>query len=332
MTVAAPGGGPYQAWFRAPGVEGADLPLDGPEALLAVVRLVRAQRIEVVHSHGARAGLFGRLAAWWTGVPALHTFHGLHVGPRPVEAALRLQMERRLLRVTAGVIHVSPSQALAAARLGLAPAGKTSTIPNGVDVGEVRARLVPRPAARRALGLPQNALVLGTVARADPVKALGVLLQAMALLAREEARARLVVICEASRELQAQADRLGVADLVRFAGALADPVRFLSAFDLSVSASRGEGLPLALLEAMAAELPVVATRVTGHVDVVEEGRTGVLVPPDDPLALARAALRLLRDPARCLAMGRAAQIRARTHFPIEPMMAALIALYRQFAE
>lgn len=161
--------------------------------------------------------------------------------------------------------------------------------------------------SREALELSAEAQVLGCVARFDQVKGLEILVESLRRLAGRYPRLVLVLVGSGrgERRLQEQVRKAGLADRVRFTGELADATRLFSAFDLYVSASRGEGLPLALLEAMACELPVVATRVTGHVDVVVDGVTGFLTRPGDSEDLARALGRLLDDPELRQRMGRA---------------------------
>jgi glycosyltransferase involved in cell wall biosynthesis len=299
--------------------------------LTAVLRLVRAGKIDLVHSHGKGAGLYGRLAARRAGVPAIHTFHGIHYAGYPAGLdRLYLALERRLARMTEAVVYVSQSEARDAAVLGLAPRGRTHVIVNGIDVRRIALAATPRPAARKALGLEPDALVVGTVARFDPVKALDVLLRGFAVLAAIQPTARLVLIGDGpeARRLRALAGSLGIDAQVRFAGFVADASRLLPALDLYASASRREGLPLALLEAMACGLPVAATRVSGHVDVVEDGVTGVLVPPDDPAALGRAMDALVANPARREVMGQAGRRRAEECFAASRMAAETANLYR----
>jgi glycosyltransferase involved in cell wall biosynthesis len=129
--------------------------------------------------------------------------------------------------------------------------------------------------------------------------------------------------------LRGLAGTLGLAGRVVFAGPVPDAARGLPALDLYVSASHREGLPLALLEAMVCGLPVVATAVPGHVDVVEDGVTGLLVPAADPAALAGAALALLDDPARRRRLGAAGRARAESRFAVSRLVAEIRALYRE---
>lgn len=331
VTVAGPGGGPHDAMFRESGARfvGVDTDRLGRRPFVEVLRLIRQEGIDLVHSHGKGAGLYGRLAARRAGIPAVHTFHGIHHADYPpgVRRAY-LAVERWLARMTRAIVHVSESQALEAAALGLAPSGRSLVIVNGIDVARVDAGVMSRAAAREALRLEPDALGFGTVARFDPIKALDALLRAFAVVAAARPAARLLLIGDGPEapRLRALAASLGIEARVRFPGFMGNAFRLLPALDLYVSASRKEGLPLALLEAMACGLPVVATRVSGHVDVVEEGVTGRLV--GDAGALARAMGDLLDDPARRRAMGQAGRRRVEDRFTASRMAAATADLYR----
>lgn len=326
VTVGAPGGGPYEAEFRTLGVDFEDARADrlSPGVLARVLAIARRRRVQVVHSHGKGAGLYGRIAARLVGAAAIHTFHGVHHEAYP---RLYLWLERALARQSFAVIHVSESQARAAAGLGLAPAGRSRVIVNGIDPGRARAAT---PLARAAVGLEPGAAVLGTVARFDPIKALDVLLRAFARLG---GAARLLMVGDGPEapRLRALARELGVDGRVVFTGARPDAARYLPIMDVYVSASRREGLPLAVLEAMACGRPVVATRVPGHEDVVEDGRTGVLVPADDPAALATAVAALLADAPRRAALGAAGRLRVDDRFTRARMVDEVADLYRAAA-
>lgn len=336
VVVGAPADGPFFERFRGLGVEVVGLALNRlePWTLAAVIRLIRERRIQVIHSHGKGAGLYGRLAAWWTRVPALHTFHGIHHAKYPLGLGqVYLSLERRLARWSRAVIHVSESQAREARALGLADAARSYVVVNGVDAKEVRALAARAPLTREALGFSGETQLLGCVARFDQVKGLDVLVEALHRLAVRYPRLALVLVGSgmAERKLRERVARAGLAERVRFTGPLADAPRLFPALDLYVSASRGEGLPLGLLEAMACGLPVVATRVTGHTDVVVEGVTGFLTRPGDPEALAASVARLLDDPELRRKMGKAGSERVEAHFALEPMVAQLAWLYRVVA-
>ena len=303
-----------------------------PTVARRVSRLLREGGFALVHSHGKGAGLYARLAARRAGVPAVHTFHGIHYAQYPPGMrAAYLGMERWLARRTHTLIHVSASEAAEAARLGLAPPGRSRVIVNGIDAAQVRARARAAPLDRRALGLPADARgVVGTVARLEPVKRVDLLLEAMARLLAGRPDAALLVVGDgpAAGALRQRARALGIEGRTAWAGAMPDAVRCLPAVDVFASASRGEGLPLALLEAMACGLPVVATRVPGHGDVVVDGDTGLLTDPDGPAGLAEALARVLADPAWARGLGEAGRERVERQFSARRMASEVAEVYR----
>lgn len=335
VIVAAPDDGPYFGRFRSLGVEVVRLPLDrlSPWTLARVVRLVRERGIRVIHSHGKGAGLYGRLAGWWNGVPAIHTFHGIHYNYPLGLGRCYLRLERRLSGLSHAVIQVSESQAREAERLGLADPAKSHVVVNGIDAKEVRALAGGTPLSREELGLSAEAQVFGCVARFDRVKGLDLLVETLRRLAGRYPGLMLVLAGsgEGERGLRERVAKAGVFERVRFTGPLDHAPRLFPALDLYVSASRGEGLPLSVLEAMACGLPVVATRVTGHVDAVVDGITGFLASPDDPDELAARVACLLDDPELRRRMGQAGGKLVETRFPMEPMVGRLAHLYRQAA-
>ena len=332
FTVAGPAGGALLPAFITAGADFEPLAADrlSPGALRDTIRLARARRIQVIHSHGKGAGLYGRIAARLTGAASIHTFHGIHPAGY---GDLYLRLERALARWSFAVVHVSESQAAEARALGLAPAGPTRVIVNGIDAASVRAAAARAPMSRVTLGLRPDALVLATIARLDPVKRLEVLVRALPLLVARVPEAQLLIVGDGPERdaLRALARTLAPGDRVVFAGAIPDAARVLPLVDLYVTASRREGLPLAVLEAMACGLPVLATEAPGHVDAVEPEVTGRLVPLDDAPGLAAAAALLLRDPALRARMGRAGRERVERRFARARMLDEIADLYRAAA-
>lgn len=330
--VAAPRDGSYFDRFREAAVDTVELPLNRlrPHTLIQVVRLIRSQRADVVHSHGKGAGLYGRLGAAWARVPAVHTFHGIHYGQYAQGVdALYLGLERMLSRLTRVIINVSESQAREGAALRLFRPGQGVVIVNGVDAAEI-ARLVARePISRECLGLGRDHLVIGCVTRFDQVKAVDTSLAAAERLITRFPTLHLVLVGGGAEEraLRARAATRALAGRVTFLNFLPGAPRVLPAFDLYVSASHREGLPLAVLEAMAAGLPVVATRVGGHVDAVEDGVTGLLARPNDADDFAAQVARLLADAGLRRRMGAAGRERSLRLFSIERMVAQTAAAY-----
>jgi glycosyltransferase involved in cell wall biosynthesis len=216
---------------------------------------------------------------------------------------------------------------------GLLP-GLALAIPNGVDTERFRP-LPPkqREAARAALGLEPGDFAFGCVARMAEVKRHCDLLRAFARLGQSPLRPRLLLAGDGplEHELRQQAQHDGIADRVTFLGARRDVDTLLPALDAFVLASRTEGLSNAVLEAMACGLPVVATAVGGQPEAVEDGVTGLLVPPRAPASLALALEALLHAPARCHRMGRLAREAVLARFSRDAMLHGYDTLYRQLA-
>ena len=288
-------------------------------------RRLRRERVDVLHAHEFAMSVFGGVAARAVGVHTVATLHGRHW---IAGSAVR----RHAYRVLAflGVRLVAVSQDLGrflAGAAGLSP-GRVGVIENGIAVPTPRspeetAQL--REAARRELGLERDATLLVAIGNLYPVKDHATAVRALAGL-------RDVHLAIAGRggeqqSLEALARELGVAGRLHLLGLRGDVDRWLTAADLFVHPSRWEEMPLAILEAMAAERAVVATRVGGVPEVVLDGETGKLVPAGDSDALRHALQELLRDPARRLAFGRAGRARLEAHFRAESMVERYLGLY-----
>lgn len=334
--MAGPKDGSFFDAFARLGVATVELPTRrlGPGPLLRTLRLIRERSIQVVHSHGKGAGVYGRVAARLARVAAVHTFHGIHYEGYPrVGRALYLALERRLAAVTHTIINVSPSQAAEGLALGLFPPARAVTILNGIDVDDLDDVMASSDLDRGRLGLGPDDLVLGCVTRFDPVKRVESLVRAFSRLVVDLPRARLLLVGdgEAGARIRRLTAAAGVGDRVVVTGFLSEPQRVYPVLDLYVAASLKEGLPLAILEAMAARLAVVATDVPGHRDVVLDGETGLLVPPEDAVAFVAAVRTLLLDPERRRRMGAAGRGRVLKEFTVRPMVEKTAEVYRRAA-
>lgn len=277
----------------------------------ALTRVVRRERPEVVHTHLVHADVYGTLAATLARTTLVSTKHNddpFRAGPfRFVERALALRAAR-LICIT-GALREFNLQ-----RVGL-PARKLEVIHYGLD---------ELPAAWGPPGGPEladDARVLLTIARLEAQKGLDVAIEALALLRPRHPDAVLVVLGAGplEDELRGLARREGVEGAVHFPGRSGDVAHWLLRCEMLVHPARWEGFGLVLLEAMLAARPVVATRVSAIPEVVEDGVTGLLVPPDDSEALAAAVDALLRDRDRATAYGRAGLARARERFSVAAM-------------
>jgi glycosyltransferase involved in cell wall biosynthesis len=261
--------------------------------LLHLVRLIRQERVRLVQTHLLGAGIYGGMAAAMTGVPCVSTFHGMW----DLRHLHRLRWAKaRILRRASKVVLVSDSLRLEVDRL-LPALGNAVVIPNGIGGGSAGGRET-KTSLRRALGVPEDGFLVGAVGNVRPAKGFDHLLQAAAILLRRRSDYRFVVIGEGSGELferlKALRGALNLDHAFTFLGFRPDAARLMGAFDVYVCSSISEGFSLSTLEALAAEVPVVATRSGGPAEILEHNRTGLLVDVASPDQVA-AAVEFLRE-------------------------------------
>jgi len=301
-------------------------------ALWQLIRLFRRERPAIVHTHTSKAGALGRLAAWMARVPVLvHTPHGHvyygHFGR--CLSRLFLFIERVLARVTTSMIALTEAEREdhLTQRVGLR--GAFAVIPSGIDVE--RFRRAGSGAAARLPGTtyPDGAFVIGSVGWLTPVKGHAVLIEAFARLKRKHPAVHLLLIGSGwlRDELKTLAASLGVASSVDLLGMRTDVPECLGAMQCFVLPSLNEGMGRALVEAMAAARPVVASRVGGIPAIVEDRRTGLLVPPGDADALAAAIAEVIERPDWARTLGLAARDRIDASFSVPAMVRAIEAVY-----
>ena len=292
------------------------------DAFWRLYRLLRRERPTILHTWMFHANIPGRVLGRLTGIPIVVSSERT-MGQ---ESRWRYRLNRLTDPLTDRVVCVSRLVAdFAVAEVGI-PRHKTIVIPNGIDA-QAFEHLPAKRQVRADLGLSLDSTLIGTVARLNPVKRLDVLLQATASM--DDAHAVIVGAGPERERLEALSRRLGLADRVHFVGQQNNVPEWLAAMDIFVLTSDWEGMSNAILEAMAAGLPVVATAVGGTPEVVVDGVTGLLVPPRDPDALAEAITRLLRDPDLRRKMGRAGRERVQQHFSVERMVQQTQSLYEQ---
>ena len=267
--------------------------------LKEIAAALREQETDILHTHGGIAGLYGRSAALRAGPPAVvHPLHGIHYlhYRNPFLRRFYVLLERRYSRSTDRLILVCQSDLRQARRHRLAPEEKMVVILNGTDV---RTDIAADDSARLRgeRGCPPGRPVVGTVARLHRQKGVVTLLRAAPKILSACPEARIVVVGdgpEGSR-LRREARRLNLEGRFLFLGERKDAAPVQSLFDIFVLPSLWEGLPFVLVEAAALGKPIVATAVDGVPEMLEDGKTGLLIPPNDASALADAVIRLLRD-------------------------------------
>ena len=306
-------------------------PLRDAVALLRLRVAIRTARPDIVHTHSSKGGFLGRIAARLAGVPVVvHTPHvfAFQMAVGPLRRRLYLALERGAARLADRIICVCPAERAAAILARVAQPAQLVVIENGI------APLPPPIAAARAqmrseLAIRPDELVVGTVGRYTRQKGHADLLAAAPAVLQRHPRTRFVLAGagELRPAIEAQIARLALGDHVLLVGAQEDAARFYPAFDVTVLPSLWEGLPYSLLEAMAAGAAVVATRVGGIPDVILSGKTGLLVPPLAPEALAQAIAALLADPALRARLGAAARALVPVRYAVDTMVRKTAELY-----
>jgi len=309
------GHGPLADALEAAGVPVHFIEARGAWDLGAFWRLRRLiGRADIVHSFLYHANMAARIAAVGAGASAVISSARVAERSRPE----RRRRECRTHWLVDAEVCVSNGVRDYMASGGF-PRTKLHVIPNGVDVTRFGGR---NPALKSSLGIPPGSPLVTTIGRLHEQKGISTFLRAAAsiLHSRSDARFLIVGTGPLEDELRAEAEQFHIADAVTFLGFTDDVPAVLAATDVFVLASLWEGMPNVLLEAHAAGLPTVATRVEGTVDIVEDGQTGLLVMPRDVPGLATSVLRLLDDPGHAERLGDAARARVRADFTLDAMV------------
>jgi glycosyltransferase involved in cell wall biosynthesis len=301
-------------------------------ALLAIFKLIRRLKPDVVHTHTSKAGALGRVAARLCRVPAIvhtphgHVFYGYY---GRVASACVVTAERWLGRMTDALIALTDAGRLEYAERRIAPPERLHVIHSGIELnGSSRTRPSP-PAARKVLGLPVRGPVIGVLGRLVRIKGHRFLIDALPAILKSFPSAILLCVGEGpEREaIVAGAARAGVMDHVRLVGAQIDLPSVIAACDVIVQPSLNEGMGRTVLEALVMGRPVIASQVGGLPDLIEHGVNGLLVPPASSAALAHAVCSLLLDSGRLKRMSGGARRSVGRQFSAQAMVKALDRLY-----
>jgi glycosyltransferase involved in cell wall biosynthesis len=287
------------------------------------------ERIDIIHTHGFGAGLWGRIAAWIARVPIIIVHeHGKTLWKKKQHHLF----ERIAAKFTQLRIAVSQDILNLRIKNERTPADKICFIPNGVNLHCYRTD--GKDNIKKQLGISHFKFVIGTVGRLVPAKAYHVLIDAFTSIDSQNLPACLLFIGdgELRNDLQSYAEKKQVSDKIFFLGARDDIPRLLSVMDVFVISSDREGLPVAMLEAMANKIPVVATAVGGIPEVINPGQNGVLVPPRDAQKLAEELIAILRNPARRQSIAEAGFHTVRDNYSIETIASQIEEIYLHFAK
>lgn len=277
-------------------------------ALVFLTVLLRTLKPAIVHTHSSKAGVLGRLAAWFAGVPIIiHAIHGFGFTryQHPLLRYLLLSVERIVARITTRFFAVSEANCRQGVTLGLFPADRCTVIRSGIDLAAFRQIRVDVPQKKRELGLEPTRPVVGMIAPFKPQKAPVDFVRMADLVhrIRPDVRFLLVGDGELREAVEAEREERGLSTVLRLAGWRRDIPGIMRCLDVLVLTSLWEGLPRVYLEALASGVPVVGTRVDGAAEVVREGLTGFLTEPGDVLALAERVLHVLAHPEEAKRMG-----------------------------
>jgi glycosyltransferase involved in cell wall biosynthesis len=313
-------------------------PLRDLRAAGELAALIRRERPQILHTHTAKAGAVGRVAALLAGDArppiVVHTFHGhvLRGYFDPVRTQGFRLLERWLATTTTKLIAVSPQVRDDLVALGVAPAEKFAVIRLGIELERrVETDAGARAATRRLLGVPDEAFVVGWIGRMTGVKNTDAVLEAFRRLQDDGVDAYLCMVGDGPDrdKVERRAHELGVVRRCLFLGYQEDVARFYDAIDVLLLPSVNEGTPVSVIEALAAERPAIATRVGGIPDVVRDGVDGFLVDSGEPDDLAERLAELAADPPRRAAMGEAGRARVLERYAVDRLVDDVDALYRE---
>lgn len=295
-----------------------------PSVLRQALGLARSFRPELIQTHGYKPNVVGLALRWRLGLPWIAFSHGRTRGS--LKAWVYQTLDELLIRRADQIVAVSESQKNAIrGRFGV----RSQVVAIRNSVGSPRVGRLDVLTVRREMGLHQGQPVVAVVGRLSPEKGQSYFVHAMVHVAHAIPGVQGLIVGDGHDEhrLRAKVAKLGLTESIHFAGYHRDMARIYAAIDLLVLPSLSEGLPNVVLEAMAHGRPVVASRVGGVPELIEDGISGVLVPPSDSPALARAIVTLLLDPGRRDVMGKAARDRIEREFSVQMRTKRILSTY-----
>jgi len=338
LFVACPSHGALTEALRAEGAEVLVFPMRKTYDLLAIYRLyknLRKYKIDVIHSHGLLVNILSRVASCLANtrvsISTAHVPLNLKSGKQAQNVFEKLMVPYYLIMDNLSslfnqkVIAVSHAVKRDLMEQGVDPK-RIVVVQNGMDLNHGKGN---NQGTKGKLKRNGNHPIVGTITRLSPQKDIPTFLKMASLISKDVPRAQFLIVGDGEKrtELQDLADKLGLGDHIRFLGYRKDVLDLLRTFDIFALSSLWEGLPIVILEAMAAEKPVVATAVDGVVEVVEHGKTGLLVEPQRPDLLAKSVIELIRNPNRARGMGKRGRERLERYFSINRVINTVEQIY-----
>lgn len=303
-------------------------------ALWTLTGILRTKRPAIVHTHTSKAGVVGRVAAWLARVPVIvhtphgHVFYG-HFGP--LKSRIFVQIERILCRVTNTLVALTNAERDDHLDRAVGRADRFAVIPSGIDVERFRRARTGGRQVHPGFDCPAAATIIGSIGWLTDIKGHRVLVEALDYLKDEFPHLHVVIVGSGGQHdaLLTQADSSGLRDRIHLVGHRDDIERCLAGMDCFVFPSLNEGMGRALIEAMAAGLPVVASRVGGIPAIVRHEENGLLVAAGDSRALSAALRRILTDSQLAERLGRNASCSIGNEFGVKAMVEAVESVYRR---
>lgn len=297
--------------------------------LIGISNLVKQCDIHMIHSHLFTTNVYASVIGALFGIPVISTFHGtmdINMGDR-----FKWLKWQAINKLSSKIIFVSQYLKDYFVLNNLAKKTKSQVIYNGINIARFRCS-TSKVDARKGLGIPNSSFVVGCVGDLRPAKDYASALRAVSLLKQARPDIRLVIAgtkTELLYELEALCNTLGIAELAEFIGYRPDIQNVFPAFDVYLSSSVSEGFSLTVVEAMAAGLPVVATRSGGPIEIIRDGETGLLVDSGSPEKIAAAIEAIYRDPNLAVILSRAGKCVAESEFSVQVMVSAYQTLYSE---
>lgn len=298
-------------------------------AVLTLCSHIKKNNISIIHTHGKGAGVYGRLLTLITGVPHLHTPHGIHTANYgKLMRVIYYSYEKLTGFLNKTIIFVSPSEQETASKIGLWKNIPRVIVPNGVSIINTPPDIEKKNKLRDSLDTQHDALVIVALSRFDIAKNM---MEAANVAHQLKANSKIIFWFlgdgDDRQSVQDWCTEHGIKN-VRFPGFVNDPIKYLSSADIYLSTSRWEGLPLAVLEAMSLGIPVIASNVVGNKDAVSHDISGFLYPLGQPKIAAAYISELTSDNEKKMRLSHAATNRQKLLFSTETMIASTISIYK----